>query len=181
MTRTELIELQTYEYVPQSAPGYKAARLIWLDIDGCGSGEVPAQEGHYELKSPVWRSTISGRLLTTTGHTHDGGDIVRTYINGQVVCKSQQLYGTRPGFVEKKGVANLSGAGNSHSHSSAPSSDTSMLHISDTETCLDFGHLKKDDIIQVGATYNTTAHALNLNEQSHSHGSEAGAPPAKYA
>jgi hypothetical protein len=40
--------------------------------------------------------------------------------------------------------------------------DNSRIHISAASSCVNFGILKEGDVIQVGATYNTTAHPLNL-------------------
>jgi hypothetical protein len=46
--------------------------MIWTDVTGCGSSEAKAFEGTYELRSPGWKSTIGGVMLSTWGHVHDG-------------------------------------------------------------------------------------------------------------
>jgi hypothetical protein len=61
-----------YEWVPQLTPGYFPARMMWMDIAGCGDSDMIAKEGLYEVKSPVWKSKVGGLLLATTGHVHDG-------------------------------------------------------------------------------------------------------------
>jgi hypothetical protein len=46
--------------------------MIWADVTGCGTSEAKPIEGTYELRSPGWKSTISGVMLSTLGHVHDG-------------------------------------------------------------------------------------------------------------
>lgn len=67
LTSTVLNLEQTYEWLPITAPGYKAVKLAWLDITGCGTSDYPPRTGNYEIKSPTWRATYSGRLLSATG------------------------------------------------------------------------------------------------------------------
>jgi hypothetical protein len=97
----------TFEHVPRKEPGYREARMLWLDITGCGPSEAVPREGAYTARSPGWTSTIGGVMLATLGHTHDGGIYTTANVNGKVVCHSDQFYGTNPKFVEKNGVANL--------------------------------------------------------------------------
>jgi len=145
---TYYIEM-TYEWVPSSTSGYKAIKMAWLDVTGCGVSDTPARVGNYELKSPGWRATYSGRLLSATGHTHDGGHEVTIYKNGQAVCKSLQIYGRKPAFIGGMDMPGMPGM--------------KMTHISDTGSCVDFGDIKPGDSLVVGARYNTSAHPLNKN------------------
>jgi len=46
------------------------------------------------------RSTISGHLLSATGHTHERGAEVAIYENGKPVCEPQQLHTCRHGFID---------------------------------------------------------------------------------
>jgi hypothetical protein len=90
---------QSFEWVPIGTLGYQAAKMAWLDITGCGAGDYPARSGVYEVKSRPWKSTVSGRLLSATGHEHDGGHETVIYKNGQVVCSSAQLYGRKAAWI----------------------------------------------------------------------------------
>lgn len=117
--------------------------MAWLDITGCGASDVPARVGDYDIKSPPWTANFNGRLLSATGHTHDGGADVTIYKNGKPVCKSVQLYARTPAYIG--GMM------------------PGMKHISDTGSCVDFGTIKSGDKLHIGARYNTTEHELNKN------------------
>ena len=45
--------------------------------------------------------------------------------------------------------------------------DSTLLHISESSSCIDFGYLHAGDVIKVGAFYNTTEH--KINRQVHGH------------
>jgi hypothetical protein len=102
-----LTHWQRFEYVPFSIPGYKPARMVWLDISGCTDSNMPGREGEYEYQSPGWKSTIGGKMLASVGHMHDGGTQTMVYINNKRVCTSEQLYGTKETYYEKNGIPNL--------------------------------------------------------------------------
>jgi hypothetical protein len=118
--------------------------MAWLDITGCGTSEYPAKTGNYEVKSSGWKASYSGRLLSATGHTHDGGADVTIYKNNEPVCTSLQIYGRKPAWI-----GNMGGM--------------KKAHISDTGSCVDFGNLSYGDTLSIGARYNTSDHALNKN------------------
>lgn len=67
-----------YEVVEgEHAKGFVQSKSFKLDVGACGSSEVPAEmHGQYSQKSPVFTSSISGTLLYTTGHMHDGGQFL---------------------------------------------------------------------------------------------------------
>jgi len=182
----------TFEHVPKTMPGYKPARMLWMDITGCGASEARPQEGNYELRSPSWNSTIGGVMLATLGHVHDGGVYTDLYVNDKLVCRSDQFYGTKRAFVEKEGIINLSSDAASMSSSSptanqgsssSPSMDMqhshgmdrnmggnqnapnakAMEHITESSSCINFGVLHPGDIVELGATYDTKSHYLNRN------------------
>lgn len=138
----------TYEHLPIAGSGYKAADMVWNDIAGCISiSEVPARVGSYNLNSQPWRSPATYKLLSATGHEHDGGTMVTVKIDGQSVCKSQQLYGRRPGYTEGGDMAMSGMAG-------------ATKHISDTGSCVDFGTLNKGQKMTITASYDTNEHPL---------------------
>lgn len=79
--------------------------MAWLDVTGnCGISYVKARNGKFDLQNSGWRSTVSGRLLSATGHVHDGGAVVKLYKNGQAICTSDQIYGRRVGYTEGPGM-----------------------------------------------------------------------------
>jgi hypothetical protein len=59
--KTLTLEL-TYEWVPKTAPGYKAAAMYWLTI-----GEPSAKSGVYSFKSQSSRVGYGGTLLYAIG------------------------------------------------------------------------------------------------------------------
>jgi hypothetical protein len=84
------------------------------------------------------------------------------------VCKSQQFYGTKPQFIEKGEISNLSEMQSGHSnHMSKFTGDPVKMHVSQSSACVNFAVVQPGDIVQIGATYNTTAHNLNLNTHTH--------------
>jgi hypothetical protein len=189
-----------------STPGYKPAKMLWMDVTGCYNANAAAKEGAYELRSPGWKSTISGVLLSTLGHTHDGGVYTNLYINDRPVCTSHQLYGTKPGFFEKGDIKNVNseqqqqqaveaghGGHDDKKMTMAMATTTTtavrekdapeLWHLSEVGSCLDFGVLRAGDNVVVGAFYNNTMHKQNL-AAGHGHGGGGGlfsAPPTKYA
>jgi len=83
----------TYEHVPKTTPGYKAAAMYWLTI-----GEPAAKDGVYKFNSQSSMSGYNGKLLYAIGHMHDGGTDMRLMVNSKVVCKSVMHYNTREGY-----------------------------------------------------------------------------------
>jgi hypothetical protein len=94
-------------------------------------------------------TNFSGKLISATGHTHDGGQEVTVYKNGSLVCKSAQIYGRKPDFVGDMEMPGMPGM--------------KIVHISDTGSCGDFGEIKVGDSLVVGTCYDTSAHPLNKN------------------
>ncbi|TID20910.1 hypothetical protein E2P81_ATG05541 [Venturia nashicola] len=155
----------TYEY--SSDESIKPAEVIYLDVTGdCGIASVPPKDGSFTLtNSPGYLSPIGGKLLSATGHGHDGVDSVKVKIGGKVVCESQQIYAKRPGY-EAKPMPDMPGMTGGHSDMSmAPkepiNSEASVKHISNTGICMDFGTFKAGDMFEVDAVYDTKKHGLN--------------------
>jgi hypothetical protein len=126
----------TFEIVPREGSGYKPATMYWLTI-----GEPWAKEGHYKFDTilPTW-SGVTGSLLYSIGHMHDGGTDMQLFVNGKMVCKSVMHYNSREGYgAVRDGSENQSMAGMQHGHSD------SGLHISDPGACTDFGTVNKGD------------------------------------
>lgn len=72
---------------------------VWLDVNNCGNSEyaVPAgpSEQHWS-----WTSTVTGRVVSTGGHVHDGGvkTVLTNETTGEQMCTSVAGYGTKPEF-----------------------------------------------------------------------------------
>jgi hypothetical protein len=87
-------------WVPASDPNTKPVRPLWLDIANCGNSEfeVPAGSSHTTWD---WVSNVTGRIVTTAGHVHDGGVYLKleNASTGEQVCNSLAGYGTNPAFA----------------------------------------------------------------------------------
>ena len=62
----------TYQWVPNTTPGMKPLRPVWLDVNQCGTSEVPAGTGTYQYQYN-WNVNVPGKLIGIGGHLHDGG------------------------------------------------------------------------------------------------------------
>jgi hypothetical protein len=135
--------------------------MAWLDITDCGISSVPAREGIYSLRSTGWTSTVTGRLLSATGHVHDGGIETIILKNGEPICTSVQIYGGKPGFTTPGGE-------HDHGHGDGDG-DGTVAHISGAGVCTDFGTVEVGDELVVVANYNTTAHPLDVGHDGEPH------------
>jgi len=133
-----------YEWLPASkADGYKKVTPIWLDVTGgCGIGDIAAKTGKYNYNME-WKSTVSGKFLEAVGHLHDGGTDITLFVNGKKVCKSGQVYGAKPEFIEPDSMGDMAG----------------MKHISACGVCQNFAEISKGDTIKMVANYDTSKHA----------------------
>ncbi|KAF2436095.1 hypothetical protein EJ08DRAFT_226050 [Tothia fuscella] len=153
----------TYEWVPKTASGYKAASMYWLTI-----GEPAAKSGIYKFNSMPSTATVNGDLLYAIGHMHDGGSDMRLFINGKQVCKSIMHYNLRPGYTPPSGsMAGMSHGGHSKANNvNIPTANISRRdgggtdHISDPGACTNFGEVKKGDRLTSEAWYDAIAHPL---------------------
>jgi hypothetical protein len=84
---------------PASAGGILPVTPLWLDMNNCRTSEyaVPAgpSSSHWD-----WTSNVTGRIVSTGGHVHNGG--VRTTLSnkttGDHLCTSWARWGTEPAF-----------------------------------------------------------------------------------
>lgn len=73
---------------------------VWLDVDNCGDSEyaIPAGESSQLW---TWTSTLTGRVVSTAGHVHDGG--IKTVLSNESrkerLCSSVAGYGSDPAFA----------------------------------------------------------------------------------
>lgn len=133
----------TYEYIPDTPRGFEALTPIWLDIGDCKDSEVPVPNGAvtFEPSSPAWTSTISGRVVTTVSHLHDGGIHLHTTRNGETVCTSTSVYSH----------------GNIRGKEAMPG--MSMEHISFMSPCDNYGRIRIGEKWGVNAHYDFGAHS----------------------
>jgi len=175
----------SYDYVPATTPGYKAASMYWLTI-----GEPQAKSGVYKFSSNSQSMSVPGQLLYAIGHMHDGGTDMRLYVNSKLVCKSVMHYNARAGYGSAAGMGNGPAAAKaggakaatgakagapakaaaSHSHARrdgpgghAHGGNDGMEHISDPGACTDFGDVKKGDRLTAEAWYDANAHPLMVH------------------
>jgi stress up-regulated protein Nod 19 len=84
---------------PAAAGGVHPLTPIWLDMNNCNTSEyaVPAgpSSSHW-----TWTSNVTGRIISTAGHVHDGG--VRTTLTnqttGQHLCTSWASWGKKTAY-----------------------------------------------------------------------------------
>jgi hypothetical protein len=82
-----------------AAGGIRPLTPIWLDMNNCRTSEyaVPAgpSSSHW-----TWTSNLTGRILSTAGHVHDGG--LRTTLSnqttGQHICTSWAGWGKKAAY-----------------------------------------------------------------------------------
>lgn len=88
-------------WVPEAGAEVRPAIPLWLDINKCATSEYAVPAGpssrHWQ-----WTSSVTGRILATNGHVHDGG--VRTTLTnattGRHLCTSWASYGTKPAYAD---------------------------------------------------------------------------------
>jgi hypothetical protein len=87
-------------YVPAGAAQTKPLTPLWLDVDNCGDSQFAVPAGR-TVTDWDWTSSITGRVVLTAGHVHDGGVSI-TLSNAttrQSLCRSVAGYGTKPAFM----------------------------------------------------------------------------------
>jgi len=133
-----------YSYVDGNAAGFHTVRPVWLDARNCGTSEAPAQTGQYTLKSTPWISTVSGTLVASMGHLHDGGDRLTFQKGGSAFCTSVASYGTSPDYVDNPGDM----PGMEHGGGGA-------THISEMTHCTNGSSLRAGDSLAITGYYDT--------------------------
>lgn len=107
-TEQEAILTMTYEFVPGVPTGFQKAIPLWLDIADCSvlEKELPLKEGIvFDYDGPAWKSNTTYRIISNTGHLHDGGIHIETRKNGEVICDSHALYGETAGYLSNVDMA----------------------------------------------------------------------------
>ena len=82
-----------------AAGGIRPVTPIWLDMNNCRTSEYAVPPGP-SSSHWTWTSNLTGRIISTAGHVHDGG--VRTTLTnkttGQHLCTSWAGWGKKPAF-----------------------------------------------------------------------------------
>jgi hypothetical protein len=93
---------------PAAAGGVRPLTPIWLDMNNCRTSEYAVPAGP-SSKHWTWTSNLTGRIVATAGHVHDGG--IRTTLTnqttGQHLCTSWAGWGTKAEF--KGTIESMSG------------------------------------------------------------------------
>jgi hypothetical protein len=87
-------------HVPMNDPETKTVVPVWLDVDNCADSQfgVPKGESHSLWR---WKSNMTGRIVGTGGHVHDGGVSISLTndTTKQRMCTSYAGYGTKPEYM----------------------------------------------------------------------------------
>ncbi|RDW63661.1 hypothetical protein BP6252_11206 [Coleophoma cylindrospora] len=135
----------TFEYIPYQPHDFSSTTPIWMDIGGCHSSvPVPSDRSLFEVESPVWTSTINGRIATVLGHLHDGGERLSLHRDSKEVCEIKAVYGMKNEFEHHE-----------------PGMD--MSHITSMSTCNDAGRLTVGEEWMLKAHYNLDKYEPMLN------------------
>jgi hypothetical protein len=142
------------EYVPKSTPGYKEARLVWVDVTNCAKeSDFRPLTGIYQKQSKGFTMKHDADLVFANGHMHDGGMYVELLVNGKLSCTSKQLYANRRGHYTEVTDGTII-----KDQVMPPGS-----HISDVGVCKDWGSVKKNDVLSVKAYYDDGLHMQMKN------------------
>jgi hypothetical protein len=84
-------------YRPAPDPGIREVKPVWMDVANCSTSEYAVPAGASESVWS-WRSSVTGRVVATAGHLHDGGTRISldNDTTGTRLCTSGARYGTRP-------------------------------------------------------------------------------------
>jgi hypothetical protein len=89
-----------YDYVPGKPE--RRAKVSYVSVTGClMTGQMDMPVGGFKVQNGN-KTTVAGKemeilesgtFLSQRGHMHDGGDMLKLYINGKEVCESKAEYG----------------------------------------------------------------------------------------
>jgi hypothetical protein len=125
----------TWEYIPKTPKDFAQATPYWLDIGGCESSDLPAQDDtQFEYSSPPVQSDFHAEIVFIGGHLHDGGTRLEVLKDDIPICSSYASY---------------SAASPLPNHGS---------HISAMQSCHNVGTAAPGQQWSVRAHYNTAKH-----------------------
>ena len=86
-------------WLPGSTVGIRPVTPVWLDVNNCRTSEYEVPAGPSSTHW-TWPSTITGRIVGTGGHVHDGGVriTVSNQTTGRRICTSWAGYGTKAAY-----------------------------------------------------------------------------------
>lgn len=129
------IDFEWVEAASSEGRQYRGVRPVWLSLnDFCGDSSVPAKSTTevFTVRTPEWTATVDGPLVDITAHLHDGGVDMTTFLNGQPICRSVQVYSNSAG----------------------------EQHIVGHGSCKDAGRVNKGDVLFAEVTYDPHTYAL---------------------
>ncbi len=87
-------------YRPAAKGEMKKVTPLWLDQKNCGTSEYSIPAGPYQSEWR-WVSNLTGRMIATFGHVHDGGikTVLANSATGREICSSVAGYGTKPAYM----------------------------------------------------------------------------------
>jgi hypothetical protein len=148
-----------WEYITGMPEGYKRTTPVWIDIDGVcsehGSEVAPPKDNKtfaFEMETP-WITPVSGQVVCTAGHLHDGGVDLQIIKNGEAVCDSPARYGESAGYIETTQM-----------EMDGMAMDMEMLHISSMGGCSDLS-TREGDGWTVRANYDFGRHEPMMDGQ----------------
>jgi hypothetical protein len=114
----------TYDYIESHPADYDNIKVVWLDVQQCGTSEVvsPHKDNVFSIGSD-WTSDVSGEILGAGGHLHDGGSHLTLSMDGKKLCSSDAYYGETKEYVAP---------------SDGHSAHGGIAHISTMSPCLGF-------------------------------------------
>jgi len=91
----------TYEFIPSKPSAFKAVIPVWLDITGvCGTSDFPTpSENAFAISGTNWTANVTGEVVFTAGHLHDGGTVLQVLKKNESRCDSNATYAATPGYV----------------------------------------------------------------------------------
>ncbi|MGH2771023.1 MAG: hypothetical protein ACRDJF_10975, partial [Actinomycetota bacterium] len=87
-------------YRPAARGEMKKVTPLWLDQNNCGTSEYSVPAGPYQSEWS-WVSNLTGRMIATFGHVHDGGikTVLANSATGRQICSSVAGYGRKPAYM----------------------------------------------------------------------------------
>jgi hypothetical protein len=87
-------------HVPAEGSDLKPVRPVWLDVDNCRTSQYAIPAGASN-RVWTWESNLTGRVVATGGHVHDGGLKIdlSNQTTGEKMCTSYAGYGTDPAYA----------------------------------------------------------------------------------
>lgn len=129
-----------FEYIPGMPTTFTPVYPVWLDSES----SCDAESLRPAFVNSVFNYTggdqyvvpAAGKIIQMAGHIDDGGVAIQFLLNNQTICNSTTTYAATSAFID-------------------PTGDLDKNHISNMTSCSDVGYVKKGDLLNVRALYDT--------------------------